>query len=149
MHDRDYVVTLQGEEIFRTRIEKKALAQYNELRREMGAQFPALDLSAEKKAELLQKYMGDALVSLAEIDTRRKRLNLDQREPLANFFLAYLCTIRKVERGWVGAACLQKSAAHKKESKEIALLSLSLLDLCYFAPTLRREIQVALNGEPA
>lgn len=74
MHDSDYVVTLRGEEILRTRIEKKALAKYNELRRNMEAQFPARDISPEQKAQLLQKYIGNILVSHNGDRHQKKRI---------------------------------------------------------------------------
>jgi hypothetical protein len=74
MRDGNYVVTLQGEEILRTRIEKKALTKYNELRRDMEAQFPARDPSPEKKAELLQKYIGNVLVSHNGERHQKKRI---------------------------------------------------------------------------
>jgi hypothetical protein len=64
--DKDgwYLVTLQDEEILRTRIEKKAVAKFNALRRELEAQFPARELTTEEKTKLLLKYISDSKVGL-------------------------------------------------------------------------------------
>lgn len=59
----DYVVTLQGQEMLRTRSEKEAFTNFNELRRAMEAHFPAHVMTAEQKRAALQKWIGDALVS--------------------------------------------------------------------------------------
>jgi hypothetical protein len=61
--DGSYVVTVQDQEVLRTRQEKKALAQFNKLRREMESRFPPHELTPEEKRALLQKLIGDALVS--------------------------------------------------------------------------------------
>ena len=61
--DGSYVVTVQGEEVLRTTVERKALAKFNTLRREMETQFPAHELTPEQKRTLLQKWIGDTLVS--------------------------------------------------------------------------------------
>ena len=61
--DGSFVVTVQGVEVLRTRQEKKALEKFNALRREMESQFPPHELSPEEKRALLQKWIGDNLVS--------------------------------------------------------------------------------------
>lgn len=58
----EYLVTLQGEEILRTRAERKALSKFNELRRELESQFPSRELSSEEKSAALRRLIGDALV---------------------------------------------------------------------------------------
>ncbi len=65
-----YIVTLQGEEVFRTPFEKKALAKFNNLRREMEAQFPAHELTSEEKRALLMKWVGDSKVGLSHNSLR-------------------------------------------------------------------------------
>jgi hypothetical protein len=73
--DGFYVVTLQGQEMYRSRSDKQALAKFNKLRRELEAQFPAREMSPEKKAELLNKYIGETLVahnSLRPLDKKKK-----------------------------------------------------------------------------
>ena len=61
--DGSYLVILRGQEILSTRSEKRALTKFNELRRDMEAQFPAHELTLEQKRALLQKLIGDTLVS--------------------------------------------------------------------------------------
>ncbi len=39
--ESQYIITIQGEEVLRTPVEKKALTKFNSLRREMEAQYPA------------------------------------------------------------------------------------------------------------
>jgi hypothetical protein len=60
--DGFYVVKLQGEEVLRSRSDKKALAKYNRLRRDLEEKFPAQEMSTERKQELLSKYIGDSLI---------------------------------------------------------------------------------------
>jgi hypothetical protein len=61
--DGSFVVTVQGSEVLRTKQERKALTKFNDLRREMEAQFPPRELTPEEKRALLQKWIGDHLVS--------------------------------------------------------------------------------------
>jgi hypothetical protein len=58
-----FVVTMQGEEIFSSRLAKKAIAKFNQLRREMEKQFPPRELTPEEKRAILHKWIGDNLVS--------------------------------------------------------------------------------------
>lgn len=53
-----YLVSIQGQEIFSTRLEKKAISEYNKIRKEMEAQFPAHELSREQKTQLLLNYIA-------------------------------------------------------------------------------------------
>ncbi len=62
--DGFYIITVQGAEIFSTRVEKKALAKFNELRKEMEIQFPAREMTIEEKTKLLRKFISDAKVGL-------------------------------------------------------------------------------------
>jgi hypothetical protein len=57
--DGTYVVTMRGEEVLRTKVEKKALAKFNELRRELESQFPARELTQEEKTAALTKSIMD------------------------------------------------------------------------------------------
>jgi uncharacterized protein YnzC (UPF0291/DUF896 family) len=53
----NYVLTIQGEEIFTTRHEKKAIAKFNELRKEMESQYPARELTTEEKKAILRRMI--------------------------------------------------------------------------------------------
>jgi hypothetical protein len=57
--DGTYLVTMQGQELLRTRIEKKALAKFHALRKELETQFPARELTPDEKRAALQKYLLD------------------------------------------------------------------------------------------
>jgi regulatory protein YycH of two-component signal transduction system YycFG len=57
-NDGQYLVTVQGQEVLSTHSEKKAIAEYNKIRKDMEAQFPAHELSREEKTQLLLKYIA-------------------------------------------------------------------------------------------
>lgn len=65
-----YVVIVQGVEILRTSQERKALAKFNALRREMEAQFPPHELSLDEKRTILQRWITDSKVALAHNSLR-------------------------------------------------------------------------------
>jgi len=45
--DGTYLVTMQDQELLRTRIEKKALTKFHALRKELETQFPARELTPD------------------------------------------------------------------------------------------------------
>jgi hypothetical protein len=53
--DGTYIITVRGEEVFRGRIEKKALSKFNVLRQEFEKQFPARKLTPEQKQAALER----------------------------------------------------------------------------------------------
>jgi|GEM_PF-1356253 len=57
--DASYVITMQGEELLRTKVEKKALTRFNVLRRELETQFPARELTPQEKRAALERYLLD------------------------------------------------------------------------------------------
>lgn len=57
--DGAYLVTMQGQQLLRTLVEKKALAKFNTLRRELEAQFPAREMTPQEKRAALERYLGD------------------------------------------------------------------------------------------
>lgn len=59
-----FVITIRGEEVFRTRLEKKAIKKFNDIRRDMETQYPARELTPEEKTKLLLKYVSDVKVGL-------------------------------------------------------------------------------------
>jgi hypothetical protein len=68
--DGTYLVTMQGQELLRTRVEKKALAKFNELRRELESQFPARVLTPEEKRAALEKYVMDYKLTQVRASTK-------------------------------------------------------------------------------
>jgi hypothetical protein len=57
--DGTYLVIMRGHEVFRTKVEKKALAKFNALRRELESQFPARELTSEEKQKALERSLMD------------------------------------------------------------------------------------------
>lgn len=56
--DGAYLVTIRGEEVFQSKDEKKALAKFNSIRKDMEAQFPPREISVEEKTRLLLNYIS-------------------------------------------------------------------------------------------
>jgi len=69
----DYRVTLAGQEVLTTRVQKLAVARFNELRKEMETRFPARELTPEERAEILKSAIGDSLVGHNSIGGRKKK----------------------------------------------------------------------------
>lgn len=57
--DGSYIVTVQGEEILSTRVEKKAITKFNAIRREMELRFPAHEMTPEQKRAALANLIGE------------------------------------------------------------------------------------------
>jgi hypothetical protein len=68
-----YVVALQGQEILRTKSRCEALARFNSLRHGMEFRFPKRELTAEEKAEIMKKAIGDSLVGHNSLGGRKKK----------------------------------------------------------------------------
>jgi hypothetical protein len=72
----EYVVTLQGDEILRTRVEKKALTKFNEFRRKLEAEFPPHELTTEQKRETLKNLIGE--LKFTEVRNSMKKPKQDR-----------------------------------------------------------------------
>ena len=57
--DGTYLVTMHGQELLRTRTQKKAIARFNAVRTDLEFQFPARELSAEEKRSALENLLLD------------------------------------------------------------------------------------------
>jgi hypothetical protein len=53
----DYVIKIQGEEVFTTRNEKKAIIKFNTLRKEMESKFPPHEITPEERKAILQRMI--------------------------------------------------------------------------------------------
>jgi hypothetical protein len=53
----DYMIKIQGEEVFTTQNEKKAITKFNALRKEMEAKFPPYAITPEEKKAILQRMI--------------------------------------------------------------------------------------------
>jgi hypothetical protein len=71
--DGVYRVVLQENEILSTRSKRLALARFTELRKEMEMRFPARELTAEEKAEIMREAIGDSLVGHNSLGGRKKK----------------------------------------------------------------------------
>ena len=50
---------MRGDEVLRTKVERKAITRFNALRRELEAQFPARELTPEEKGAALGRAVMD------------------------------------------------------------------------------------------
>jgi len=66
-------ITLNGEEILRTRSQRAAVTKFNALRQEMEQRFPPQELSNEQKAEIFREMMKDSLVRHNSLGGRKKK----------------------------------------------------------------------------
>jgi hypothetical protein len=57
-----FVLVVDGESVYQTRSVKRAIAKFNEIRREMEARFPAQKQSAADQAENTLRLLADSLV---------------------------------------------------------------------------------------
>ena len=71
--DGQFVVSIQGREVFRSPNRKKALAEFNALRKDLEARFPAHGIPPEERRELLQRFIGDALVKHNSLRPEQKK----------------------------------------------------------------------------
>ena len=67
--DGTYVVTHQGEQVFRSKLEKRSLAKFNAIRRNLEVQFPARELTPEEKSAALSR----SLMNYKLVEVRAKR----------------------------------------------------------------------------
>jgi hypothetical protein len=71
--DGFHVVTMEGNEILRTRSPKAAARKFNDLRCEIESKYPARELTAAEKAEMWQNATADALVGHNSLGGRKKK----------------------------------------------------------------------------
>ncbi len=71
--DGFYCVTIEGQEVLRTRSQRAAVKRFNEIRKEMEERYPMTELTAEEKAQMLQRAIGDALVGHNSLGGRKKK----------------------------------------------------------------------------
>lgn len=66
-------VTLDGQQVFRTRSQRAAVAKFTALRQEMERRFPPHELTDEQKAEIFRQMMKDSLVHHNSLGGRKKK----------------------------------------------------------------------------
>src|SRR2546430_12613670 len=57
--DGTYLVIHKGQEVFRSKVENRAVARFNVMRRELESQFPARELTPEEKSAALNRSLMD------------------------------------------------------------------------------------------
>jgi hypothetical protein len=57
----EYVITIEDEEVFRSKLERKAIQKFNGIRKDMEQKYPATGLTKEQKQEALKRLIGDYL----------------------------------------------------------------------------------------
>lgn len=68
-----FLVRLKGQQVLRTRSQRAAVTKFNELRRILENNFPLRERSAQEKAELLDKAIGESLVGHNSLGGRKKK----------------------------------------------------------------------------
>lgn len=68
----EHVLTLAGNEVMRTRSEKKAMARFKQLRTEMETKYPARELTPQERAAMFQAAIAEAIVGSSTVRKRKK-----------------------------------------------------------------------------
>lgn len=68
-----FIVKMAGQVILSTKSQRTALSKFNSLRAELETRFPARELTAEEKAELLQEEIKNSLVGHNSLGGRKKK----------------------------------------------------------------------------
>lgn len=71
--DGFHVVSRNGGEVFRTRSEKAAASQFNKLRKEMEADYPAAPLTQGQKEEIFKQARLDSMIGSNSLGGRKKK----------------------------------------------------------------------------
>lgn len=71
----DYVITIEGEEVFRVANERQALAKFHAIRRSMEEKYPATELTKEQKQEALNRLIGDQMLREVRNSTRKSKFD--------------------------------------------------------------------------
>jgi hypothetical protein len=66
-------ITVDGEEVFRSRSKQAAIARFNALRKEMERQFPPPEPSEADKAEAFKREALDSMVGHNSLGGRKKK----------------------------------------------------------------------------
>lgn len=68
-----YLVSMQGQEVFRTRSRRAAIERFAGLRQQMELRFPKREITADEKAEILGEAIADSLVGHNSLGGRKKK----------------------------------------------------------------------------
>jgi hypothetical protein len=56
--DGTFTITIASEQVFSGKNEKKALTEYNRIRKDMEEKFPPIPLTPQQRTEMLMRYLG-------------------------------------------------------------------------------------------
>lgn len=76
----EYVIAIEGEEIFRTGAEKAALRKFHAIRREMEERYPAIELTKQQKQEALKRLVGDQILRQVRNSTRKSKFEKSPKQ---------------------------------------------------------------------
>lgn len=71
----EFVITIEEEEVFRSRVEKATLRKFNAIRRDMEEKYPATKLTKEQKQEALKRLVGDQVLRQVRNSTRKSKFD--------------------------------------------------------------------------
>lgn len=67
----EFIVTIEDEEVFRSKQEKKAIKKFNDIRRDMEEKYPATQLTLEQKREALSRLVNDRVYTQVRNSMKR------------------------------------------------------------------------------
>lgn len=73
--ENDYVITIEGEEVYRAVDEKRALKAFDKIRRDMELRYPARELTQEQKQDALKRLIGDRVLREVRNSTRKSKFD--------------------------------------------------------------------------
>lgn len=76
----EFVITIEEQEIFRSRVEKAALAKFNGIRHDMEEKYPATKLTKEQKQEALKRLVEDQVLRQVRNSTRKSKFDNDIKQ---------------------------------------------------------------------
>jgi len=71
--EKEFIVSLDGQEILRTKSSRTALVKFNALREELEKTFPMREPTPEEKSDLLQREIKNSLLGHNSLGGRKKK----------------------------------------------------------------------------
>ncbi|MFZ1700964.1 MAG: hypothetical protein WAU71_09090 [Pyrinomonadaceae bacterium] len=71
----EFVITIEEEEVFRSRVEKAALTKFHAIRCDMEEKYPATKLTKEQKQEALKRLVADQVLRQVRNSTRKSKFD--------------------------------------------------------------------------
>jgi hypothetical protein len=71
--DGDFVLEMAGKELGRFKQEKRAVSEYNRIRRELEKKLPPTEVTDQERRALLESYLADKLVGVYSARVPKKK----------------------------------------------------------------------------